>query len=160
MSDLEWEEEDEPPTRQVSSNLRERYILTVTRIMQETEGRRNYILTPVLVAENVTSEDVESLPSCVGNVHVKYLHQQDRFYITSLSSGMPHAGGSSSITYQGANWDRKSAGNCFIVYSDGNTNFGDSFSAPDLVISVEEMYRLPGQLQCNVGNSISLYCTI
>ncbi len=154
MSDLEWEEEDEPPTRQVSSNLRERYILTVTRILQETEGRRNYILTPVLVAENVTSEDVESLPSCVGNVYVKYLHQQDRFYITSLSSGMPHAGGSTSITYQGDDWDSKKAGNCFIVYSDGNTNFGDSFSAPVLVIAVPHLYRLPGQLQYNVGNSI------
>ncbi len=100
------------------------------------ENEEVFSIRPVLLADNVTEDILEMIPSLVGNYKVKCMVKNRQLWLVSLSSGEYHATAVLAASAQTFHWVELSRG-FFTARSDGNTPFSEEdAAAPDAVILI------------------------
>lgn len=90
----------------------------------------------MLLADNVTEDILEMIPSLVGNYKVKCMVKNRQLWLVSLSSSEYHSTAVLAASAQAFNWIELSRG-FFTARSDGNTPFNEEdAAAPDAAILI------------------------
>lgn len=118
------------------------------RAIKRVKG--SYEFEPIVIASDIDASILEALTTSVSDYHVHCVVLNGQLIITNLSTGYPHAGGVRSILTQAANWNSRGR---FAPYSDANTRFSrTAASAPDLTLSIDKKYALPGAGRRSAGD--------
>lgn len=117
------------------------------RAVERVSGAYNF--EPIVVATGVDCALLDNLCTSIAGFHIHVQIVDGNLLITNISTGYPHAGGVKSIIAQSSNWNDRGR---FAAYSDANTKFGRrAAGAPDLTLSVDKRYVLPGAGRRSAG---------
>jgi len=97
--------------------------------------------TPILVAENLSPDILNELPTMVKNYHVKSQVIEGRLFILALSCGPVHGAGVANLLEQMGSWrSGHSTPQLFSSTTDSTYANGHSSAAPDVVLKSNTAY--------------------
>lgn len=118
----------------------DRYLFCAKELIKfaEKQGKCEFKVKPTVIAADVEPRVLETLPSLVKRYQIRSYAQNNTLFISSLSSGTPHANAVNAISKQANAWtDQVANGMAYGVHSDACMVRPDGSSeAPNVTLFV------------------------